>query len=92
MSVTNFLDHFREEVYWLSVTGRLQGVLPCLGVGPRSFFSVALDCKQVDAGTLQGGGLMDEGVTEEEDKCGEEGLFVYLNDGQGAIACIRLSN
>ena len=95
VSVTHFLDHFREEVYWLTVTGRLQGILPCLGVGPRSFFSVTLDYKQISTGTVQGGGVMGEDVTPvigEENECGEGGLFVYLNDGQGAIACVRLSD
>ncbi len=71
VSTTNFVDPFREELYWISTVGRLRGVLPCLGVGPRSFFSTILPgCDGVD---------------------NDHGLYLYFNDGQGAIACVHLN-
>ncbi len=72
MSTSNFGDYFREELYWISVVGQLRGVLPCLGIGPRSFLSVTLPGR--------------ENVNDDED-----GLYLYLNDGQGAIVCVHLS-
>ncbi|XP_065916020.1 uncharacterized protein [Dysidea avara] len=38
-----FHDRQREDVYWLSREGKLLGVIPCLGGGPRSFCSKFLD-------------------------------------------------
>lgn len=77
ISTSNFVDHFREELYWLSVNGQLQGILPCLGMGPRSFFSVTLPlgCK--------GGSNIKDGKDE-------HAHFLYFNDGQGAITCVHL--
>ncbi|XP_065915005.1 uncharacterized protein [Dysidea avara] len=38
-----FHDRQREDVYWLSREGKLLGVIPCLGAGPRSFCSKFVD-------------------------------------------------
>ena len=57
--------------------GQLKGVLPCLGAGPRSFLSVTLSGR--------GGKCVD--VEEAADR---QGLYLYFNDGQGAIACMQL--
>ncbi|XP_065914704.1 uncharacterized protein [Dysidea avara] len=38
-----FHDRQREDVYWLSREGKLLGVIPCLGAGPRSFCIKFLD-------------------------------------------------
>ena len=35
VSVTQFPDQFREEVYWLSESGQLLAVLPVVGKGPH---------------------------------------------------------
>lgn len=43
MASSVFPDRQREDVYWLSREGKLIGVIPCLGAGPRSFCSKFLD-------------------------------------------------
>ena len=43
MASSVFHDRQREDVYWLSKEGKLLGVIPCLGAGPRSFCSKFLD-------------------------------------------------
>ena len=79
VNTTNFVDHFREELYWITVRGQLEGVLPCLGVGPRSFLSI----------TLSGRGETPVDLEEVEYR---QGLYLYFNNGQGAIACVQLGD
>ena len=43
MASSLFHDRQREDVYWLSREGKLVGVIPCLGAGPRSFCTKYLD-------------------------------------------------
>ena len=88
LSVTQFPDQFREEVYWLTESGELLGMLPCLGAGPRSFLSATLNPRPSSGSvaatshyqTMEARGL------EEEDN---GGLYVFFNDGQGGICCVR---
>ena len=96
MTTTQFPNHFREDLYWISESGRLLGVLPCLGGGPKSFLSATLDPgkppsppRQGQQGTREGEG---EGEGEEGEGGGEEEgerLFVYFSDGRGAVCCVQ---
>ena len=45
MGSSVFHNRQREDVYWLSREGRLLGVIPCLGSGPRSFCTKFLEHK-----------------------------------------------
>ena len=78
-SVTQFPNRFREDVYWLSESGKLLGMLPCLGEGPRSFVSATLDANPA---------LQENGEFQEDDG---GGLYVFFSDGHGGICCIRPS-
>ncbi|XP_065914709.1 uncharacterized protein [Dysidea avara] len=49
-----FHDRQREDVYWLSREGKLLGVIPCLGAGPRSFCSKFLDVPSENGEDLSG--------------------------------------
>ena len=89
LSVTQFPDQFREEVYWLSESGELLGMLPCLGAGPRSFLSATLNPRPSSgsvAATSHYQTMEEKGLEEEEDSGGH---YVFFNDGQGGICCIR---
>ena len=80
VSVTQCFDHFREEIYWLSESGQLLGVLPAVGRGPRGFFSVTLDKSSKPSSSSVSGG----------DEDGDDGgLYVFFDDGMGGIACLR---
>lgn len=68
-------DQTREEMYWLAPDGRLRGIVPCLRHEPHSF--LALD--QAESGEL----MPHEGGVETD-------IFLYFNDGQGAICCTKL--
>lgn len=81
LSATQFPDRFREEMYWISETGRLLGVLPCLGAGPRSFISATLPPRPQSPGSP---------VSAEGGR--EGGLHVFFYDGKGAICCVRPSS
>ncbi len=85
MNVTQFPDQFREEVYWLSETGRLLGMLPCLGAGPRSFVSATLPPRPKAAAPPTSPTAV--GGREEDEE--EGGLRVFFSDGQGGICCVR---
>ena len=90
MSVTQFPDHFREEIYWLSESGQLLGVLPSMGKGPHGFFSATLDPKSSSSLHKRSGGaiLKDDASTGD---CNDDGggLYVFFNDGMGGIVCLR---
>ena len=81
MSVTQFPDHFREDMYWLSTSGELLGVLPAVGKGPHGIISAVLKSNCTSLSSLK-----PTTHTEEEDN---GGLYVFFNDGMGAIACLR---
>ena len=89
VSVTQFPDHFREEVYWLSESGQLLGVLPALGKGPHGFFSATLSSRPSlpvgHATPTAGLGA----VTPTEDDSDDGGLYVFFSDGMGGIVCLR---
>ena len=87
MSVTQFPDHFREEVYWLSESGQLLGVLPAVGKGPHGFFSAILANSKSSSSSVVSPSVA--GVVQEEDADGDGGLYVFFNDGMGGIACLR---
>lgn len=90
LSVTQFPDQFREEVYWVSESGELLGMLPCLGAGPRSFLSATLNPRPSSgsmAATSQYRAMEEKDLEEEEEDSG--GHYVFFNDGQGGICCIR---
>lgn len=87
LSVTQFPDQFREEVYWLSESGELLGMLPCLGAGPRSFLSATLNPRPSSGSVAAHYQTMEEKDLEEEEDSG--GHYVFFNDGQGGICCIR---
>ena len=91
-SVTQFPDHFREEIYWLSESGQLLGVLPSVGQGPHGFFSATLSPKSssslhktsVEATSKDGAAGYDDDNDDDS-----AGLYVYFNDGMGGIVCLR---
>jgi len=86
VSVTQFPDQFREEVYWLSEDGKLLGMLPCLGAGPRSFVSATLGPRSGNAAsTPVSPHTRGRGLGDEEDG----GLYMFFSDGQGGICCVR---
>jgi len=86
VSVTQFPDQFREEVYWLSEDGKLLGMLPCLGAGPRSFVSATLSPRSgYAASTPVSPPTQGRGLGDEEDG----GLYMFFSDGQGGICCVR---
>ena len=89
MSVTQFPDHFREEVYWLSESGQLLGVLPSVGKGPHGFFSATLGPKSSNSLHKRNGAatfLKDDAGCDNDDS---GGLYVFFNDGMGGIVCLR---
>lgn len=93
MSVTQFPDHFREEVYWLSESGQLLGVLPSVGHGPHGFFSVTLGPSSKPSSSLHvhpgsGVGISKED-TDDINDTDDSGLYVFFNDGMGGIVCLR---
>ena len=61
--------------------GKLLGMLPCLGAGPRSFTSA----------TLPPHGSRGEGGWEGEGEGGSGGLYVFFSDGQGGVCCVQPS-
>lgn len=88
MSVTQFPDHFREEVYWFSELGQLLGVLPSVGKGSHGFFSANLPAKSSSSLHKTSGAtiLRDDASCQDDDS---EGLYVFFNDGMGGIVCLR---
>lgn len=92
MSVTQFPDHFREEIYWLSESGQLLGVLPTVGKGPHGFFSTVLDKSKLSPSRTTPqpvAGEMQKGCGDDDDVDDDGGLYVFFNDGMGGIACLR---
>ena len=91
MSVTQFPDHFREEIYWLSESGQLLGILPAVGKGPHGFFSTVLDKSKLSTTHTAPQPVVGEMQKDQKD-CGDDddrGLYVFFNDGMGGIACLR---
>ena len=84
ISASQFPDSFRTDIYWLSTRGSLLGMLPCLGSGKRSFFSISLPPK-IPSKCL-------ENKSEILEKEYEGGMYVYFDDGTGGICCIRLKD
>ena len=80
VSCSQFPDSFREDLYWLSREGQLQGMLPCLKGCSHSFFSTVLPPQTTD--------------TKREPAGDEEtgGLHVYFDDGHGGICCLKPHN
>ena len=66
-------------------SGKLRGMLPALGAGPRSFISATLPPRS--------GGKEGEGEEEGEGEGDEEsgGLSVFFSDGQGGVCCVQPS-
>ena len=90
MSVTQFPDHFREEVYWLSESGQLLGVLPSVGKGPHGFFSANLPPKSSSSPhNMSGAAILKDDASCDDDDDNSEGLYIYFNDGMGGIVCLR---
>ena len=92
MSVTQFPDHFREEVYWLSESGQLLGVLPSIGHGPHGFFSATLGPSSKPSSLLHPGSRRVGNSKEDMDDVSDtddSGLYVFFNDGMGGIVCLR---
>ena len=92
VSVTQFPNQFREDIYWLSEVGKLLGMLPFLGKGPRSFVSATLEPRCSQPQTTPTSPLpkaVEENRQLEDDDGG--GLYVFFNDGLGGICCIRPS-
>ena len=88
--MTQFPDNFREEVYWLSESGKLLGVLPSVGKGPHGFFSATLGPKS--SSSLRQGRVDTSRATDAScDDGGDDsgGLYVFFNDGMGGIVCVR---
>ena len=87
--MTQFPDNFREEVYWLSESGKLLGVLPSMGIGPHGFFSIILSPRSLSLhhGRVDAAALKDETSCDGYDDSG--GLYVFFNDGMGGIVCLR---
>lgn len=77
MCVSQFPDSFRMELYLLSFDGSLLGILPSLGKGYHSFFSVALPPCYADP------------LDKESEEVYAGGVHVYFNDGLGGICCLR---
>lgn len=73
---SQFADSFRSNLYLLSNTGILLGVLPCLGLPPYSFYSSSLPAR-----LSSNNEVLDDG-----------GIHVYFHDGVGGICCIRLKD
>ena len=87
--MTQFPDHFREEIYWLSESGQLLGVLPSVGKGPHGFFSATLSPKSSSSLYKRNGAatsLKDDASCDDDDS---GGLYVFFNDGMGGIVCLR---
>lgn len=75
---TQFPDSFRMDVYWLSLTGSLLGILPCLGQLPHSFFSLSLPpC------------LSHDDSSDGSQELHPGGVHVFFDDGLGGICCLR---
>ena len=103
VSVTQFPDSFREELYWLSESGLLLGMLPCLGAGPHSFLYATLaarpppPCATTDQGEPLSPSAVDTSTTDQgvppTDTVEDDGsgLYVFFSDGQGGIVCVRPS-
>ena len=91
MSVTQFPDHFREEIYWLSDSGQLLGVLPSIGKGPHGFFSATLGPKSLASlHKRREEAILEDGTnTDGSDNDDGGGLYVFFNDGMGGIVCLR---
>ena len=89
--MTQFPDHFREEIYWLSESGQLLGVLPSVGMGPHGFFSATLGPKSSSLLHKRSGAaiLKDDANTDYCDDDDSGGLYVFFNDGMGGIVCLR---
>lgn len=80
VSCSQFPDSFREDLYWLSSEGRLQGMLPCLKGHSHSFFSTVLPSRTVPSADAE---------REPIESVENGGLHVYFDDGHGGICCIK---
>lgn len=68
---------YRENLYHFDHRGQLLGVLPSLGRGPRSMFSVFLP-GDLDLSAKHSG------------RIGQKGWHVYMRDGHDGIICVFL--
>ena len=64
-------------------SGKLRGMLPCLGPGRHSFLSVTLPPPPPSSQREE-----EEGEGEDE----EGGQCLFFNDGQGGVCCIQLDS
>ena len=72
-------DYYQSNLYHISYSGVLKAVLPFLGKGPHSFFPIHLSEN------------MDLSEKHPDMPYDEEGWYVVLRDGYGAICCVRIS-
>ena len=88
--MTQFPDNFREEVYWLSESGKLLGVLPSVGKGPHGFFSATLGPRSSSSLHKQRVDitLKEDANCDDNDDVDSGGLYVFFNDGMGGIVCL----
>lgn len=68
---------YRENLYHFDHRGQLLGILPSLGRGPRSMFSVFLP-GDLDLSAKHSG------------RIGQKGWHVYMRDGHDGIICVFL--
>ncbi|KAL3881004.1 hypothetical protein ACJMK2_033205, partial [Sinanodonta woodiana] len=71
----NCTSYYQEMILQIDYYGKLRGVLPCLGPGPRSFFKCYLH-----------GDPDLQAINRDQ---GQAGIYVYLRDGHDGIMAIR---
>ncbi|KAK3592697.1 hypothetical protein CHS0354_037833 [Potamilus streckersoni] len=72
---SNCTSYYQEMILQIDYFGKLRGVLPCLGPGPRSFFQCYLHG--------------DSDLQANNREQGQAGSYVYLRDGHDGIIAIR---
>ena len=70
--------YYRENLYWFSVSGVIQGIHPMLGKSPHCFYAVPLQTK--------------DDTTPGEDARREKCWHLFFDDGLGALCCIKLES
>ncbi|XP_071792593.1 uncharacterized protein [Asterias amurensis] len=70
--------YYRENLYWFSVSGVIQGIHPMLGKSPHCLYAVPLQTK--------------DDTTPGEDARREKCWHLFFDDGLGALCCIKLES